>query len=227
MIKKLNRRTFLEKTGTGLSAAVLAAQMPELVAAAAHARHAAKSGWPEKFQFFTPEQAKEVDALTARIIPSDDTPGAREAGAVYFIDRALATFATDDQKAYEQGLLSLQTQVAELFPGVLKFSAATAEQQDEALVYLDPENPENARPRIAGSAKRADPFLQSFFETVRMHTITAFLVDPESGGNRDAVGWKLIGRDPAHVFQPPFGYYDKEYPGYQMDAAQSASGEKK
>ena len=58
--------------------------------------------------------------------------------------------------------------------------------------------------------------VSSFFETVRVHTIVGFLVDPDSGrgGNRDGVGWKLIGRDRDHMFQPPFGYYDKDYSGW-------------
>jgi hypothetical protein len=43
------------------------------------------------------------------------------------------------------------------------------------------------------------------------------LIDPDSdkGGNRDGVGWKVIGREREHTFQPPFGYYDKDYPGWQ------------
>jgi hypothetical protein len=47
-----------------------------------------------------------------------------------------------------------------------------------------------------------------------------FLIDPDSDkrGNRDAVGWKLIGRAPGHMFQPPFGYYDKDYPGWQPNS---------
>jgi hypothetical protein len=58
---------------------------------------------------------------------------------------------------------------------------------------------------------------QSFFETIRVHTISGFLIDPDSDrrGNRDGVGWKVIGRDNEHMFQPPFGYYDKDYPGWQ------------
>ena len=40
------------------------------------------------------------------------------------------------------------------------------------------------------------------------------LVDEHRGG----VGWQVIGRDPGHMFQPPFGYYDKDYPGWQRVA---------
>jgi hypothetical protein len=30
------------------------------------------------------------------------------------------------------------------------------------------------------------------------------------GGNRDEVGWKLIGFEDKFHFEPPFGYYDKQ-----------------
>ena len=47
-----------------------------------------------------------------------------------------------------------------------------------------------------------------FFELLRTHTLYGFLGNPSYGGNRDQVGWKLIGFDDRHLFQPPFGYYD-------------------
>jgi hypothetical protein len=57
---------------------------------------------------------------------------------------------------------------------------------------------------------------QTFFEAVRIATLSGFLIDPEGEqGNRGGVGWKLIGRELEHGFQPPFGYYDKDYPGWQ------------
>ena len=37
--------------------------------------------------------AADIDAACAQIIPTDATPGAREAKVVYFIDTALNTFA--------------------------------------------------------------------------------------------------------------------------------------
>ena len=56
-----------------------------------------------RFGFFTPEQALEVEAMAAQIIPTDETPGAREARVINFIDRALTTFAKNNQAAYTQG----------------------------------------------------------------------------------------------------------------------------
>ena len=74
----------------------------------------------------------------------------------------------------------------------------------------------NARPF------RSRSLAQNFFETLRQHTIAGFLIDPDSDlrGNRGGVGWQVIGREREHVFQPPFGYYDKDYPGWQPAAAE-------
>ena len=208
MIENLSRRNFLSRGGAAVSAVWLSAHWPAMVAAAEHAHQAAKSSAPPKFQFFTPEQAVEIGAITACIIPSDETPGAREAGVLYFIDRALTTFAVNDQKTYREGLPGLQLRVRELFPNVEKFSTATPEQQDHVLHTFDDK-------ADYGRGFRPNATAQPFFETIRVHTIVGFLIDPDSGGNRDAVGWKVIGRDPEHAFQPPFGYYDKDYAGWQ------------
>jgi gluconate 2-dehydrogenase gamma chain len=211
MIENLSRRNFLSRGSAAVSAAWLSAHWPAIVAAAEHAHQAAKSATPTKFQFFSPEQALEIDAITARIIPSDETPGAREAGVVYFIDRALTTFAVDDQQIYRDGLSSLQAHVRELFPSVERFSSATPDQQDQILHSLEDHGDKG--PRVYRSGGSSAPF----FETLRGHTVTGFLIDPDSGrgGNRDGVGWKLIGRDRDHMFQPPFGHYDKDYAGWQ------------
>ncbi len=209
MKNDFSRRDFLLRGCSGLSAVWLSAQWPALVSAAKHARESAASSAAPKLEFFTLEQAVEIDAITARIIPTTDTPGAHEAGAVYFIDRGLTTFASDDQKAYRDGLPEIRARVREMFSGVEKFSAATPEQQDEVLQSFDEHVEGRRRPF------RPNASAQTFFETLRGHTIVAFLIDPDSGGNRDGVGWKVIGREPEHMFQPPFGYYDKDYPGWQ------------
>jgi gluconate 2-dehydrogenase gamma chain len=212
MDNALSRRHFLSHGIMGLSSAWLAAHWPAVVAAADHARRAVQSATPPQFEFFSPEQATEIVAISARIVPTDDMPGAREAGVVYFIDCALMTFASEDQKIYKAGLPDLQSRVRELFPVVEKFSSATSEQQDEILLSLDQHAAAPPRPF------RPRPDAQTFFETLRQHTIAGFLIDPDTGGNRDGVGWKVIGREREHMFQPPFGYYDKDYPGWQPPA---------
>jgi Gluconate 2-dehydrogenase subunit 3 len=210
MINELSRRRFLSQAGIAVSAAWVSAHWPEMVSAATKAHQVTQSGAAYKFEFFTPSEATEIDALSARIIPTDDTPGAREAGVLYFIDRALVTFASGDQHKYRDGLPELQSLVREKFPSVERFSALPPEQQDQLLHIMEASQTEEPpRRRNLHSA-------QTFLEALRVATISGFLIDPEAGfGNRGGVGWKLIDRDPAHSFQPPFGYYDKDYPGWQ------------
>jgi gluconate 2-dehydrogenase gamma chain len=208
-MNELNRRHFLLRAGTGLSAAWVMAHWPDLLSAATHAHKAAKAIAAPKFEFLTAEEGAEIEAITARIIPTDETPGAREAGVVYFIDRGLATFGAEDQKTYREGLPELQARISEMFPGKAKFSSLTTEQQDEVLHSFD----ENGS--LIGRAFQARPGAQNFFGTLQQHTIAGFLVDPDYGGNHDGVGWKVIGRKREHIFQPPFGYYDKDYPGWE------------
>jgi gluconate 2-dehydrogenase gamma chain len=214
MNEALTRRRFLSYGFSGLSTAWVSSHWPAILSAATHARSASQNSSAAKLDFFSSDEAREIDALTVRIIPTDDMPGAREAGALYFIDRALTTFAADDQKAYRSGLPDLQARTHEMFPAVEKFSTATPEQQDQILRSLD------EHVQIGHSSSPLRP-AQIFFEMIREHAIIAFLVDPESGGNRDAVGWKVIGREPEHMFRPPFGYYDKDYPGWQPNPPKS------
>src|SRR5882762_7947755 len=214
-MNELNRRDFLLRAGTGLSATWVSANWAPILSAATHAHNARKATPPPKFEFFTAEEAAEMEAITARIIPTDDTPGAPEAGVVYFIDRGLATFGVDDQKTYREGLPELQARVSEMFPSVSKFSGLTTEQQDAILHSFDEKSDSPRR------AFRARPGARNFFETLRQHTIAGFLIDPEYAGNHDGVGWKVIGREREHMFQAPFGYYDKDYPGGQPAAKES------
>jgi gluconate 2-dehydrogenase gamma chain len=172
-----------------LGSAWIAANWPAILEAQEHAKRAVRSGAPGKFAFFSPEQAVEVENVAAQIVPTDDTPGAREAGVVYFIDRALTTFDRESQTVYTQGLADLQAKARELFSGATKFSSLTADQQIRVLKAIEK---------------------TQFFAQVRTHTITGFLANPEYGGNQDEIGWKLIGFEGKFHYQPPFGYYDAE-----------------
>ena len=187
--KRRSRRAFLVHSVTGLNAAWVTANLPGILAAQEHARQAAESGKLPRLEVFTPAQAAEIEAITAQIIPTDETPGAREARCVYFIDRALSTFARGSQPAYLEGLKNLQAKTEQLYPGTSKFSALTAEQQIKTLTAIEK---------------------TPFFNLVRTHTVIGFFARPEHGGNYDQIGWKLIGYDPSLNHKPPFGYYDAQ-----------------
>ena len=190
----LNRRRFLLSGLRGGGGAWASLHWPAIMAAAEHAAHVRDAVPPAKLEVLSAEQAAEIEAAASRIIPSDDTPGARESGVIYFIDRALATFASSQRDDYVKGLPALQAKTQEMFPNAPKFSQATPEQQDEVLKALEG---------------------QPVFELIRTHTVMGFLADPARGGNRGQVGWKLIGFDDRPAFAPPFGYYDRDYPGWQ------------
>jgi hypothetical protein len=203
------RREFLQRLGGAAGAAWIGAQWPSVLAAAQHAHQAVKQN-SQTYIVLTAAEARELDALTACIIPTDDLPGAREAGVVHFIDQALHTFAKDSVPRYRAGFIELQKLSVQLYPSVPHFSAATEEQQLKIVTALA----EKSKP--TDLALRASlPSEGGFFDLVRRHTIMGFLVDPEAGGNRDYAGWKVVGRDPDHMFSPPFGFYDKDYPGWQ------------
>ena len=187
-MKEISRRLFLIQSGAGLSAAWLAARWPDIAAAAQHAHTMAQSAAPAKLEFFTPEQAAEIEAAAAQIIPSDDSPGAREARVIYFIDRALTTFDREQQPLYKKGLLALQARARRA--GVAKFSEMSAARQIAALKQIEK---------------------SPFFQQLRGHTVLGFLANPEYGGNYEQAGWKHIGFEDRFFFTPPFGFYDHDY----------------
>ena len=187
--KGRSRRSFLVGSFTGLNAAWVTANYPGILAAQNYVRKATDAGQLPRLTVFTDAQATEIEAITAQIIPTDSTPGAREAHCVYFIDRALSTFEREKQPAYVQGLQDLQTKTQQLYPDAAKFSALTSEQQIKTLTAIEK---------------------TPFFEMVRTHTIIGFLSRPVHGGNNDKVGWKLIGYDDSLNHKPPFGYYDAQ-----------------
>lgn len=212
------RRQFILQGGGAAAAVWLRAQWPSIVAAAQHAHEAAKSTGTAHFEVLTAEQARNVEAIASQIIPSDELPGAREAGVVFFIDRALKTFAKDSLPVYEKGLVEVNHLTAQKYPGVNVFADASAEQQEAVMTILG----EQLKPS-PGGRRRRQAASADFVQTIWQHTIYGFLADPEEGGNREYAGWKVIDRDPAHSFSPPFGFYDKDYPGWQAASSQTES----
>ncbi len=142
-----------------------------------------------KFVWFDPATAAEIKAIAAQIIPDDDTPGAERAGVIWFIDRALAGYDQDKQELYKRGLQETHAKRAELFPESSSIANLSSGQQIALLKAIEK---------------------TEFFQQVRLHTILGFFGHPMHGGNRDMVGWKLIGIEHQMAYEPPFGYYDAE-----------------
>jgi len=158
----------------------------EIAQALQHAHQSARTGGAT-FQTLSPDQAQEIEALACCILPSGDGPGAREAGVIYFIDRALTTFDAGRKDAYLSGMAEAQRTRAEMFPESSSISGLSEGHQIELLRAIE---------------------TTPFFELLRTHTVTGFLGNPDYGGNRDAVGWTYIGFEDRMAFEPPFGFYD-------------------
>jgi gluconate 2-dehydrogenase gamma chain len=184
-----DRREFLRAAAAaGITWA--AADLAQVDAALAWAAQPAAARGGVTLQTLTPDQAAAVEAMTTRILPSvDGRPGAREAGVVRFVDRALATFNPEGKPLYAEGVADLNRRAAAKQPGVSGFAALAPAQQDEVLRDIE-QTP--------------------FFQAARFDTIVGAFGLPTWGGNRDHAGWRLIGFEHRPAFQPPFGYYDAE-----------------
>lgn len=184
------RRTFLAQGGASLGLLWLSSLTPELIAQAhEHAQAGRRTTNTAEFRFFTPEQAACFDAFSAHILPTDDTPGAREANVVGFTDFALREVQPDQKTNFVNALKALDARSEKIRPSATSFAALTPAQQIEVMKAM-----ENT----------------SEFGLLRTFTLIGFLSDPADGGNRDKVGWKLIGFEDKFYYQPPFGYYDAQ-----------------
>lgn len=185
----LTRRTFLQASGSLAGSTLMRAGLPAFVAVSQSACTARDEA--ATFENISNAEARELIAIAARILPTTDTPGATEAGAVYFFDKAFGTFlaaAIDTKRAQ---MAEFQSGVAAAYPGSELFSDLDEADQDEYLKSVE-ETP--------------------FFRGTRFLTIAGVFGMATWGGNRDDIGWKLVGMDgPPHAWAPPFGHYDAEY----------------
>jgi gluconate 2-dehydrogenase gamma chain len=191
--KALSRRSFLSSTGGAFTSMWIATQWPSIAAAAHHAESVPVDTKPPHLDFFSPAEAADVESVCAQIVPSGATPGAREAHAVYFIDRSLATYFSAMASEYRLGLAEFQAKFREANPSASSFAAMSIDGQ---LAFL--------------KTNDSGPF----FEMTRMLTVLGMFSSPKYGGNYQGSGWKLLGFVDQHAFTPPFGYYDALYKGF-------------
>jgi len=207
-------------------AAVIQREMPwqEGTASVPAAANAKAASQPDAF--LTAAEAEFVAAAVARLIPADDLgPGALEAGAVVFIDRQLAGEYGRASRWYMQGPWAkgektqgyqsrytpaglYRAAIREIDQAVAKEKRATtfaklaAADQDRWLKDL-----EDGKPELPTADAKA------FFKMLLQNTQEGFWSDPIYGGNRDMVGWKLIGFPGARYDHSDFvGRHGERYP---------------
>jgi hypothetical protein len=182
--------------------------------------------------FFTDVEYAIVEAACARLIPTDEDPGATEAGVVDYIDGLLGAFATDPPRIWAGGPFSGR------FGGQGSFGAFHRLTASDELAWRTriegslgiPER-ERIGPVVglqqryrAGLSDLGADFLtldtdeqnarlkqsRDFVDLLYEHACEGMYAAPEYGGNRDRKGWRNIGF--AGDTQP-LGYSDDEVSG--------------
>lgn len=129
----LTRRTFI---GAIASFSVLTSLIPFKYLPSLFASETSDSLKSKKppggtFKFFSPDQATVIEQVTSLIIPSDESPGAKEAGVVFEIDKTVA----ENQKlknGYAKGIESLH-QMARQMGGKDSFLDLSRDEMMEIL----------------------------------------------------------------------------------------------
>jgi len=208
---KLTRRGVLGVVGAASAVPLLSGRL-----SAQHAEHPKADpskahgsptvAWDTTLFFFNDVEARFVEAAVDRLIPPDPQwAGAASAGVLYYIDRQLASAYGSGARMYlagpwepdapaQQGY-QLRHTPAELYRVAIAeigdvcqnrfgrgFGELSANQQDDVLKGL--ETGEVALPSVPSP---------TFFETLLANTIEGFFADPAYGGNRDMVGWRMVG----------------------------------
>lgn len=121
---------------------------------------------------FTAAEGRTMEALCEQIIPSDQTPGAAQAGVVNFIDLQLTGPYRKHRNAYRRGLAALDQ--------------AARQAAGQPFAAFDPARQTGFLTNLQGDNRR-------FFGMVVTHTMQGYYGDPRHGGNLDAVSWRMLG----------------------------------
>ena len=184
------RRIFLTQAAASLGLLYWNGLTPEVLAQAhQHAKTAPLSLDGQPFRFFTPQQARDYEAFASQIIPTDDTPGAKEANVVRFVDFALSEIEPQNKQDFSKAMEALSAQARKTAPQAASFAALTSAQQVEVMKAIE----------------KSDAF-----GMLQFYTLAGFFGDPSDGGNKDQIGWKLIGFKDDFYYAPPFGFYDAQ-----------------
>ncbi len=138
---------------------------------------------PRPHRFFSEGEANALIAICEQIIPRDDTPGATDAGVIYYIDRQISGPLARHQQSYRLGLASFRKTCLQVYK--TPFEELAFERQTDALRLIE-----------AGKAPKelwGGPSQQAFFRLVLDHTRQGFYGSPRHGGNRDYASYRMMG----------------------------------
>jgi gluconate 2-dehydrogenase gamma chain len=194
--RDVSRRHLFKQVGLAGAAAAVSAAVPTAATAQTSATPAAPGAVPkaagsqaaplptprlEALETLTAAEADTLEAIVTRLIPTDENgPGATEARAAHYIDRALTGPLRTSRASYAANLAAIDV-YAQAKKGA-PFAKLAAPDQDSVLADME-----------KNVASGFSPNAAAFFTLVRTHTIQGTFCDPYYGGNANFVGWDLIG----------------------------------
>ncbi len=188
-----SRRNLLKSAGIVGAAAIGTGATSNVIAQDSTVRNSLSSPITrEALEVLTAEEAETLEAICDCLIPSDENgPGAYEARAVHYIDRALASHNKSVRENYMVSLEAIN-RYSKITRGKA-FSALIKDHQNSILLAVQSN-------KVVGCA----PSGSGFFNTVRSHTIDGTFCDPYYGGNQNFVGWDMV-----------------QYPGIRLSASET------
>ncbi len=134
------------------------------------------------YRFFTYQEAKCIIAVCEQIIPRDESPGATDAGVIYYIDRQLSGVFHYDTLTYRNGIKDIQQYCQAKYSN--NFEDINQTIQFEILNLLE-----------SGQITFENGGASAFFNLVRNHTMQGFYGSPIHGGNKDYVSFNMLRLD--------------------------------
>ena len=146
-----------------------------------------------------------LDAAVERLIPSDELgPGAKEAGVTVFIDRQLCTPWGVYARAYrmgpwregtpQQGFQCPLTPQEIYRQAIREIDARCVKEHRKPFSLLGALEQNAILKELEGGRLELELLpAKVFFDMLLKNTMEGFFADPVHGGNRDMVGWKMIG----------------------------------
>jgi gluconate 2-dehydrogenase gamma chain len=208
---KVGRREFLGGAGVAGAAAAAATTLTPVAPAIAQQPTPAAAATPPANQpagyiFLQPQEAVFIEAVVDHMIPADElTPKGTDIGIATYIDRALAGGWGKGDRLYMQGPwprgtanqgYQLPLTPAQLYRAAIAgcdaycrnaykqtFARATAEQKEAFLRALS-----GGKITLQGGLPG-----RTFFGMLYQNVMEGMFADPIYGGNKDKVGWKMIG----------------------------------
>ena len=199
------RRRFLQALAVVPAATTLAACAEPQTAQAADAA-AANAGPAYAPTYFNQTEWAFIQAAVDHLIPEDEHgPGALVAGVPEFIDRQMETpyghgklwymqgpFHPDVDATYGWQISQVPREVYR--HGIADCDAYCQKQYSKSFVDLDKPTQEQVLKDLEGGKVKFDNVpSKTFFGLLLENTKEGFLSDPQYGGNKNMVGWKMIG----------------------------------